>query len=277
MKILTVSLIHLRNEEWNSLLTDFVELVPVYGAANLGIDDLFEQLSPLYEKADSLQEVLDKSAYTAEMVEADKERNALFRGLYNIAKVSRMVSDPAEKEAAERLFILLSNYRKAALNSSYAEESSAIDNLLQDLAGKYAADINLLGFGKIVQNIDAAEQKFQTFRKERIKEDIAKPQKRVKEIRKQADALYKNIKNVLYARLVADGLGGNVAVNPDELKTGTYDDETPDEWKGNITYNFVIAWNAILKRYQTMLAARAGRRAKAKDREMPADDSPSEA
>jgi hypothetical protein len=69
----------------------------------------------------------------------------------------------------------------------------------------------------------------------------------------------------IYAQLLADGLGGDVDIDPEDFKDGAYESTVPSEKRGNIVYNFVVAWNIILKKYATMLAARAGRRAKAKD------------
>jgi hypothetical protein len=43
-----------------------------------------------------------------------------------------------------------------------------------------------------------------------------------------------------------------------------------------VPYNFVIAWNVVLKRYRTMLAARAGRKEKDKNPEMDDDGAPVE-
>jgi hypothetical protein len=273
MRIIKIKLTHLHVEEWFRLLCDLLELIPLYGASKLGIAKLLALLIPLRERADKLLVILRKSVHTEEMKNADKERDTSFRGLYNVVKAYRHLPLAADKETAKQLFVLLSGYRKLVLNSGYAEESAALYNLLQDLKGKYAPDVSQLGLGQWVANLEAAEQKFLAFRSERTKEDIEKPVEHLDGIRKEVDALYRSITEVLYAQLVADGLGGDVAVDPDSLRTGIYEDDIPPEQTGNVVYNFVIAWNQILKRYNAQLAAREGRRAKEKETE---DDEPDE-
>jgi hypothetical protein len=238
---------------------------------------LFALLIVLYDKADGLLEILAKSAHTEKIQKADNDRNAVYRGLYDVVKASRRLLAVASKDAAERLFILLSTYRKKIVRSSYAEASSAIYNLLQDLQGTFAADITLLGFGKWVTDMEAAEENFQTLYEQRTQESVDKPKEHLRDVRKQVDAYYRSISEILYARLLADGLGDDVVVDPNDLKTGPYEDGTPEEEKGNITYNFVLAWNEVLKKYHTMLAARAGRKGKEKDPELEDDsDQPKE-
>jgi hypothetical protein len=276
MRILKIYLNRLRNEEWFGLYAELRQLVSIYGADALGITTLMDLLEPLHDKTDYLLEITRKSTYTARLKEADKERNTYFRSLYGVVKNSRKLPLAADKTAAERLFILLAGYRKTAINSSYAEESSAMFNLLQDLQGAYSADITQLSLGKWVENLNIAEQKFRDTLAIRDKESADKPTEHLTKIRPKVDHLYKSISHILYAKLVGDGLGGNVDIHPNDLKTGIYEDSVPPEKRGNITYNFVVAWNVVLKRYRTTLAARINRKGKDKDPEMNDDDMPIE-
>ena len=286
MKIIPIELPRLYAEEWFGIMSDYKETVPRFGADVLGIADLFERFEVLHGKADKGLQVLQKSAFTAGMVAADKERNKLVRSIYEVVKASRSLLAVADQEAAERLYILISTYRKNALDGSYAEESSAIYNLLQDLDGKYAADVTLLGIGKFVEHLHAAEHKFQTLRANRTQESISKPKVQLAEIRKQTDAIYRSSVNVINAKLVAQGLGGNVVVDPDDLEnsgdsgnaggsgSGPVEEIAPLEQHGNTVYNFVIAWNETVKKYHNLLAVRAGRRAKKTDDTVPDDNEP---
>jgi hypothetical protein len=262
MKVLKIDTSRLRNEEWFGIYAELIKLIPAYGAQTLGIADLLALLEPLHDKTDELLEIVRKSTYTEEMKEAGKERSSLFRGLYGVVKNSRKLPADADKAAAERLFVLLSSYRKTALDNSYAGESSAMFNLLQDLQRPYAADVTRLGLGKWVDNLEVIERKFSDFRDARDREQAAKPTEHLKRIRPQVDALYKNMIEVLYAKLVVDGLGGDVDISPEDLKTGPYEENVPEEQKGNVVYNFVVAWNVVVRRYRNLLAERAGRKAK---------------
>lgn len=276
MEINRLNLSHLHNEEWFGVFVDLFAEVPKYGAENLGIADLIARLLPLYNTADKLLLTLQKSPFTTKMVKADKDRDAAFRSLTDAVKAALGLPNEADRDAADRLRILLTSYRKSVLSSSYTEESNALYNLMEDIDGKYATDVTLLGLGKWVNNLREAEQKFQSYRAERTQEDIAKPVEELRKVRRQMDALYHSIINVLYARLMADGLGGDVAIDPESLKDGVYESNVPSEQRGNIVYNFVIAWNRILKKYENLLATRAGRRAKEKEQQPDAPDAPEE-
>jgi hypothetical protein len=276
MKIIKVDLARLRNEEWFNIFGELKGLVPVYGAENLGITGLYALLVPLHNKADQLLEMVRKSTYTEELKEIDSECNTVFRGLYGVVKNSRKLPVSTDQAAAERLYILLSSYRKAVLRSSYAEESSAMFNLLQDLQGQYTADVTALALGKWVDSLNTLHQRFIDTRDARDKEYGLKPTEDLKKIRPQVDELYKNMTGVIYAKLVEKGLGGDVDISPDDLKTGIYEDTVPEERRGDIPYNFVVAWNIVLKRYHSMLAARSSRKAKDENPDLDEEDLPEE-
>ncbi|MDR3142931.1 MAG: DUF6261 family protein [Tannerellaceae bacterium] len=268
MKVIRIALNHLHNEEWFEFVTKFQELVERFGRDTIGIKDLYKLFTPLCLKVDALLVVLRKSVYTKEMEEADKERDDLFRGFFGVTKGMQRQPTAAKQEAAERLYNLLEGYRKAILDANYEAESAAIHNLLQDLTESYKADVTLLALTDWVTAIDQAERHFLTFDAKRTEESVAKPKENLKLFRRKADVLYNAITNVLDARLLADGLGGDVVVDPSDLDDEIHfeDEEGSHEFHGNVVYNFVIAWNETVKRYRNILSQRAGRRA-AKDNE----------
>ena len=277
MQMNGINFSRLQNEEWFNLLTDVEVTVPIYGADNLGIADLMTRLTGKYHKADKLLEIIRKSPHTKEIEEADKERDKLFRDFSDVVKATRSLPPEANSKAAERLHILLSGYRKSVLRGSYVKESAALYNLLEDLRGPHAADVTLLGLGNWVNNLRAAEDKFLAYRAARTKEELDKPVEHLEIVRKEGDVLLHSIINVVNARLEADNLGGDVVIDPDDLKDGVYESDVPSERRGNIAYNFAIAWNRILKKYENLLAARAGRRAKAKEENPDEGEEPEEA
>jgi hypothetical protein len=260
------------------MYTDFKKLAQKFGADKLKIMELFALLLVLLNKADQLLLVLHKSVLTEDLKAADGERKSIFKGLGNVVKGYVDLPTPAKKEAARRLHNLLSQYKLYGVKGSYVEESSGIYNLLQDLKGAYAADVTLLGLSEWVVALRQAEDLFIDIRTRRAQEDINKPQESLIDVRVQADRLYSGIVNVLEAKLLADGLGGDVVVNPGDLDTGIWEDgdPTPPEQRGNIVYNFVIAWNVYVQKYHNLLAARAGRRAGKKQPDAPDPESPGE-
>jgi hypothetical protein len=262
MKVIRVDLSRLRNEEWFRLLAEFKGMVEKFGHLVLNIKDLYLLFLPLFYKADKLLLVLRKSVYTEEMEVADKERSIYLGSLYRASKDMLHIPGDAKKEAAKRLYNLLRQYR-VYMNGSYAEESATIYNLLQDLGGKYKSDVTLLALGGWVDALRQAEDRFLEVRAKRLEETGEKPKESLPEIRTQIDLLYNSMISTLDIKLVADGLGGDIVVEPGDLDTGIWEDgdPTPPEQRGNVVYNFVIKWNVILQEYHNLLAGRAGRAA----------------
>jgi hypothetical protein len=268
MKIIRLSLSSLHNEEWFSLFTDLKAVIERFGIENLKIVGLYGRFLVLYAKADKLLIVLQKSVYTKEMEAADTNRDELFRGFYNVVKGMQQQPNEAKRKAALRVFNVLRVYHKPIASGNYAEESSGIYNLLQDLRGPYAADVTLLALDEWVTALDQAETTFLACRAQRTQESVDKPKEALRQIRLEVGTLYKAMTNTLDAQLLADGLGGNVVVDTDEPDDddAPHDDDDPQEVPGHPVYNFVVTWNETLKKYRNLLAQRAGRRAKGKEK-----------
>ncbi|MDR3141719.1 MAG: DUF6261 family protein [Tannerellaceae bacterium] len=264
MKIIRIRLNGLRNEEWFEFSGKFCETVKHFGKETIGIKGLYDRFVPLYQKTDHLLVVLRRSVYTTEMETVDKKRDDLFRGHFSVVKGMRRQPLVSKRQAAERLYNLLEGHRETILYGSYEAKSAAIYNLLQDLKGAYAADVTLLALTDWVTSIEETEGVFLSLSSERTQESIDKPKENLRQFRSQADVLYTAMANVLDAQLLADGLGGDVVVEPGDLDDEMHieGDEGSHELHGNVTYNFVIAWNETVKKYRNILAQRAGRRAK---------------
>ena len=180
-----------------------------------------------------------------------------------------------------RLNNVLNGYKKSILEGTYAEESAAIYNLLQDLRGANAADVALLGLTGWVDAIDQAEQRFLSFYNERHEAIATRPKGKLTEVRVEVDTLYNAMMGILDGTLVGDGLGGDVVLDmnepdspEDEGSQGPVEEFAPAKraTSGNATYDFVVRWNEILVRYRNLLHQRAGRKAKAKEEEEEKED-----
>ncbi|MDR2388816.1 MAG: DUF6261 family protein [Tannerellaceae bacterium] len=221
-------------------------------------------------------QLVQKSPYTKELRNADKKRDNLFRGLLTVVKGSLRQPDQDKAKAAERLAGVLEIYRKSIQQSSYSAESGALNNLLQDLNGPYAAEITLLNLTDWVTALEQAEQEFKHIFIARHEESVKKPHGELKKIRTQLDSIYLTGVNILDAQLFVDGLGGDTVLDDDDPDNGN-EPEEPEETPGgpvedslnvnpavatgNATYDFVVDWNDILKKYDNLLKQRAGRRA----------------
>ena len=267
MKVVRIPLRKLHNEEWFCFYVALRALIIKFGPYALMILALFTLMTPLLDEADKVIAVLRKSVFTKKMKLADEDRDRIFKALLGIVKGLQVQSGRAKADAAERLFIVLNRYKKSVLKGNYTEESSAIFNLLQDLQGKCAADVTLLALGEWVTSLKSAEDDFEAARSKRLEESFDKPVEKLAALRNRVDVYYTAILNILEAKLLADGLGGNIVVDPESFKDGVYESGVPSYLRGNVTYNFVLEWNEIVKKYRDLLNARDGRRAKRNDPE----------
>jgi hypothetical protein len=264
MKTIRIPLRRLHNGEWFSLFTNLKDTVIRFGANTIGVTDLFNLLLPLYIAADKALLTLQKSVYTKEIEEADKTRDELLQGFFGTVKSALKQPNANKQKAAERLHNLLQRYRKSIAGVSHAEESAAIYNLLEDLAAPtYAPDVTLLALGEWITAIEQAEENFLAFADLRKNESVAKPKEEIKKIRSEMEVLYTAIMNSLDIKLLAAGLGGDIAVDPEDLDNGPHEDGYVfvPETSGNVIYNFVIDWNETVKKYRNLLQQRAGRHA----------------
>lgn len=255
----------LHNEEWFELFVDYREQVTAYGDSVLGITPVYHLFLPLFNKADLALVTLRKSVYTKAMEDTDKKRDLLFKGFAASVKADLHHPNASKQEAAERLHNLVRGYQKTILEGNYVEESGAIYNLLGDLATtQYAADATLLGLNEWVTALAQTEQAFRSFSATREEESFAKPKEDLQKLRAEIDTLYTAMLGIFDTKLLTDGLGGDVVVNPEDLFTEIHEDTDvfQPEKNGNVVYNFVVAWNETLKKYRNLLQQRAGRQAK---------------
>jgi hypothetical protein len=265
MKIIRIPLKSLHNEEWHELNVIFKSKILHYGPEALGVQRVWGRYLLHYATSDKLLQITHKSTLTDEVVEADKKRDEVFQGFYAVVKGSQKQPNEDKLKAARRLFVVLKEYQKSILYSTYNEESGALRNLLQDLSGTYAADVALLGFTDWATSLEQAERDFLALYGERQDESVAKPKEDLQLIRAEMESLYVAIINILDAILQGDGLGGDTVVDPESLKDGVYESDTPSHLRGNVVYNFVLDWNETLKKYHNIIQQRAGRRSKNKN------------
>ncbi|MDR1356612.1 MAG: DUF6261 family protein [Tannerellaceae bacterium] len=268
MKVSRFNKTRLRNEEWFEFFTIYKKYVELYDSEKIGIKELFKDFLALYKIADLLIQSLKKSYYTKLIATANTDRKNGFRRLLEIAKGFQGDPDAGKKDAAMHLYNLLQGYQKNVLRGSYAEASASVYNLLQDLGeDRYVENTELLGLRPWVKVVENAQKAFLKLWDQRTQEDIIKPNESLTSIRQQVDVLYSSMITVIDSILITAGLGGDVAVEPESLDLADHDGSQKFDPTlfGNITYNFVIAWNSTVKKYRTLSSQHAARNSKDKE------------
>lgn len=235
MKIKSININNLRNDEHFQLHTELRKLVEKHGAAALNIEAAFAAYLPLYAAVDEALTKVSKSALTADIHAADKRRDALFRGMVNANKSAADHFKPDVQAAAKRLKVLLDTYGNLA-QKPLNEETAALHNLLQELEGSYAADAKLAGLADWAAELKAANAAFGKLVTDRYEEAALKTDLVLKQCRREADEAYRAIAERVNALAVVEGVA-------------KYED-------------FIRQLNAVLEKYATLLAQRRGRGAK---------------
>jgi hypothetical protein len=273
MKVIAIPTSRFRHPEHLRFYLTFLAKTGHFGEHNLVFTVYVAYMQSLVDKADELTLILQKSVYTKELELADAERDAVFRGFFEVVTGLCKQLNETKRKIALHLLNMLKAYHKVITKGNYIEESGHWHNFMQDLHGAYAADVALLGLGAWVTDLDEAEKKFLEYYEMRQQESIDKPKEALRIVFQQIDFAYKVCMGMVNLQLDMDGLGGDVAVTPESLDTGSHEDgdPTPPHLYGNINYNFAYQWNEELKKFHNLLAQRQGRN-KAKENGETAED-----
>jgi hypothetical protein len=115
-----------------------------------GIAKITDQ-SLLYDK--SLVKV-SKDKHTEAVAALDEKRDASVLALGSAIRLGLQSNIPEEKAAAAHLETLYNTYGSSEIAVfNYEKESSALDNLIDDLENEYKDDVALLGIGKYVTRL----------------------------------------------------------------------------------------------------------------------------
>ena len=212
MKIQSLKLSHLRNDEHFQLMKFVLDLGFEVGADKLKVESQFTALAKLHAQEDEAIKKITKSAFTAQINEVDAERDDIFRGLVNtvLAAQTHFLSD--KREAAVRVGIVLDTYGNIAAKS-HIEETSAVYNLCNDLTSpKYRKDTELLALSDWLDALKKANDKVEGLLGKRADDDAASTSLVLKEVRMQEDTAYNALMAMVDAQALVATLGTDTTV-----------------------------------------------------------------
>ena len=204
-----------------------------------GISELqpaLTQYAQAIEEEDASIARLNRENKTEAVVEKDDERDNTLAGTVHQFKSYLHHWEPEKVAAAKRLLNIYETFEKDA-HSNYKKESEAIDNILQQMCGTtsgnlagtggaggttggmgggmtgggtsslpYTADVTLLGLApwldKLKQDNDEFKAIFDARQADRSMEELMKE---VKDTRRKADAIFRNIVNMLNFLVMTNG------------------------------------------------------------------------
>ena len=243
MKISKLYFGKLRNAEHFQFFTEFRDLVNLFGADPLKVQKFFTSFLSLFAVEDECLMVLQKSGYTEQMADADTRRDSTFRGLADTVNAALKHFNPDTVAAGKRLKILFDTYGNLAQKPA-DEETSGIYNLVQDLEDKFAADVQHIGAADWVAELKANNQSYVALVKSRDKESAEKPETRMKAVRTEIEAVYRD------TTAAVESLA-KLTDSPEE--TAMYRE-------------FILKLNTVVERYRNRIAQREGAAAAKKNK-----------
>jgi len=204
MKINAINTNRLRNDAHFQFHTENKNLIEEQTPQALKIELLFEEYVPLYNKVDIAFKKIVKSSITEQIQEADRLRDEIWKGLTDSNKTALRHFNPTVREAAKRIQIVFDTYGNIA-RKSLNEQTSATYNILQELEGKYATDVQTVGLWYWVAELKARNIAFANLVRDRVDESSLKVDTVLRKARIQLDEKYNAIVERINALVVVEG------------------------------------------------------------------------
>ncbi|MDR0766452.1 MAG: DUF6261 family protein [Odoribacteraceae bacterium] len=227
----------LRHETIVQFTKDIIALIDKIGAGAVGIKAIADKLKISYATMAAALDNITKSGFTEKIKEQDSIRDGIYRGLAATIHAATLHFDPATREAADSLKVVIDNYAHL-LRKSYNDESAAIDDMLREFTSTtYAPSITALGLDGYVTQLSAANARFFELIHQRYDEEAA----RVAVPMKKARAVVEEDLHAMVARVEAAATLLGLDSNPDLAA-------------------FATEYNIIASKYKQTLAQEKGRR-----------------
>ena len=231
---------NMRNDEHFQFMTEVKDAIKEYGGEEkLKIKEAYVLFLPLYNQEDEALKKIMKSAISDEIQQADSLRDQVFRGMTYAAMAALYSVRPDVQDAAKKIKIVLDTYGNVA-QKPLNEETSAVYNLLQDLFQKYKDESMKVGIMDWLYELQNANNNFDILVKKRYKESAEKTDLILRDVRKQIDAEYKKITQIVNVQLLI----------ADDKK---------------LFEKFIKYLNTIIDKYNSIIAQRTGKNAKVKN------------
>lgn len=204
MKILALNLKSLRNEEHTKFHNDVHGLITHYTPALLGIEaKMIAYVDAIGIENKALNPVRGTDT-TGEIFDADAYRDGTFSGMAGTIRSALNHFDPNVAKAANRLNRVLEATGNVTIKP-YDQETAAINKLIEELEGAYAADVATVGVASWVQGLKAKNQAFDALLNQRYAEDKAKFYYDMQAARKQTDKAYRDVVKRIHALIEVNG------------------------------------------------------------------------
>jgi hypothetical protein len=204
MEINFFSFKKLNNAEHFQFHTDFRNLIIKATSATLGIESQYSAFLIHYANEDEALNIVRKNSVYEQLVAADLVRDSTFRGLSYLIKSSCYHFTPAIKQAALRVKIVF-DQNKTLVTKSFNQETASINNLISRLNRDFATDLITLGITDWLTHLQTENTAFDTLMSGRHSEEASKTQLRMRQVRLEIDAAYRQVTKRINALIEING------------------------------------------------------------------------
>jgi hypothetical protein len=220
-----------------------------------GITAQTEVFRTKIDREDLCYKVVRKSDISAAKEESDRARDTIVAGIKDLVKSALKHFDADIRAAAQRIKIVIDTFDspQPMISLPYDAETAVINSMLQELDGKYAAEVQITGLTPWVEELRKCNSAFEALTDAYNEQQAKKPSFQLKNVRKETDRAYQDIITIVNAFIIMEGEENYAA--------------------------FVSELNTLIKHYNNLIAQHHGRlQAKnddktTNDEELPSDES----
>jgi len=206
MKINSIDLSRLRNEEHTRFHAGFVELLDIYGTGIHCIETLFPKYISLLAYETEVLSKIEKSESADVIIDAEAHLDSVFSALVAKAGLGTLHYKGENREAATRIQYVLDQYNQIR-KKDYIGETTVINNLLNELNTHCTGEVNTLGLGGWLTELQNANTCYGMLMENRSNENekAGRGWQQMKTVRRKVDAVYRKIVERLN-ELTSEGL-----------------------------------------------------------------------
>ncbi|MDR1407349.1 MAG: DUF6261 family protein [Tannerella sp.] len=206
-KILSARFHFYRHEAHCEYMDTVCGLVVKFPAVRAVVEPQYDALAALLERQKQLLNVMRKSNCTRPVAEADGRVDRALVGMRGAIATALHHFDPDVVVAAQALMNRFGAFGQI-VRKSYEEKTVVVNLLVADLrSGEYAGPVEVTGLTDWVTELEAAESAFGAVFEQRSIERSQQPQGRMRDVRREMNAVYRQMTARIGAAALTDADG----------------------------------------------------------------------
>jgi hypothetical protein len=170
----------------------FIQLFDKFLAVKQIVVNLHALLPDLLAQESQLVDAERGSTLSHLIAEADARIDRTIVGINSIVNAGLHHFDPAVVVAADCIHARMKAFGNIE-SKSYEGEATAVGILIDDLRGKFAGDVSLLGLAAWIDELSAAHKAFDELFEQRNVEWAGKPDANLRDVRRQVNDTYRQM------------------------------------------------------------------------------------